>query len=50
MEILSRADRGREMGRRAREDARRRFCAEDIIPQYEDYYRRVLETAVHAGA
>jgi L-malate glycosyltransferase len=50
VEILSRADRGREMGRRAREDARRRFCAEDIIPQYEDYYRRVLETPVHAGA
>src|SRR3984885_3370500 len=50
LEILSRADRGREMGRRAREDARRQFCAEDIIPHYEDYYRRVLETAVHAGA
>ena len=50
VEILSRADRGREMGRRAREDARRKFCAEDVIPQYEAYYRRVLETAVHAGA
>lgn len=50
IEILSRADRGREMGRRAREDARRRFCAEDVIPRYEAYYRRVLETAVGARA
>ncbi|HZP33241.1 MAG TPA: N-acetyl-alpha-D-glucosaminyl L-malate synthase BshA [Candidatus Acidoferrales bacterium] len=50
VEILSRADRGREMGLRAREDARRRFCAEDVIPRYEAYYRRVLETAVTAGA
>ena len=50
IEILSRADRGREMGLRAREDARRSFCAEDIIPRYEAYYRRVLEAAVRAGA
>lgn len=50
IDILSRADRGREMGRRAREDARRRFCAEDVIPHYEAYYRRVLESAVSAGA
>jgi glycosyltransferase involved in cell wall biosynthesis len=50
IEILSRADRGREMGRLAREDARRSFCAEDVIPHYEAYYRRVLETAVSAGA
>jgi len=50
IEILSRADHGREMGRRAREDARRRFCAEDVIPRYEAYYRRVLETSVGAGA
>jgi len=50
VEILSRADRGREMGRQAREDARRRFCAEDVIPHYEAYYRRVLETASSAGA
>jgi L-malate glycosyltransferase len=50
IDILSRADRGREMGRRAREDARRRFCAEDVIPRYEAYYRRVLEAAASAGA
>src|SRR6202045_580804 len=41
IEILSRTDRGREIGKRAREDARRRFCAEDVIPHYEAYYRRV---------
>src|ERR1700719_176453 len=50
IEILSRTDRGREIGKRAREDARRRFCAEDVIPHYEAYYRRVLETAASAGA
>jgi hypothetical protein len=38
------------MGKRAREDARRRFCAEDVIPRYEAYYRRVLEAAASAGA
>jgi glycosyltransferase involved in cell wall biosynthesis len=50
IEILSSPDRGREMGKRAREDARRRFCAEDVIPRYEAYYRRVLEAAASAGA
>jgi N-acetyl-alpha-D-glucosaminyl L-malate synthase BshA len=50
IDILSRADRGREMGRRAREDARRRFCAEDVIPHYEAYYRRVLESAASVSA
>lgn len=41
-EILSRADRGREMGQRARIDARKKFCANDVIPMYEQYYERVL--------
>jgi N-acetyl-alpha-D-glucosaminyl L-malate synthase BshA len=50
IEILARADRGRGMGRRAREDARSRFCAEDVIPHYEAYYRRVLEAGVSVGA
>jgi N-acetyl-alpha-D-glucosaminyl L-malate synthase BshA len=40
--LLSRADRGREMGQRARVDARKRFCANDVIPMYERYYQRVL--------
>jgi L-malate glycosyltransferase len=43
IEILSRSDRGREMGQRARLDAKRKFCANDVIPAYESYYRRVLE-------
>ncbi len=43
IEILSRADRGREMGLRARADAKKKYCANDVIPLYEAYYRRVLE-------
>ncbi len=42
LEILRRADRGREMGQRARVNARKKFCANDVIPQYEAYYRRIL--------
>ena len=48
IEILSRADRGREMGLRARVNARRKFCANDVIPLYEAYYARVLGTAAAA--
>jgi N-acetyl-alpha-D-glucosaminyl L-malate synthase BshA len=43
LEILGRADRGREMGRKARAHARSKYCADDIIPRYEAYYRKVLE-------
>src|SRR5258707_382861 len=50
IEILSRADRGREMGQRARINAKRKFCANDVIPQYERYYQRVLEFATAAKA
>jgi L-malate glycosyltransferase len=42
IDLLSRADRGREMGQRARIDARKKFCANDVIPMYERYYERVL--------
>src|SRR6202047_1154225 len=42
LEILSRADRGREMGQRARLNAKAKFCANDVIPRYENSYRRVL--------
>src|SRR5271154_5415623 len=42
IEILSRADRGREMGKIARVNAKKKFCSNDVIPQYEDYYRHVL--------
>ena len=50
IEILSRSDRGREMGQRARINARRKYCAEDIIPQYETYYQRVIQKAGAASA
>jgi L-malate glycosyltransferase len=43
LQILSRADRGREMGQRARLNAKKKFCANDVIPAYEAYYQRVLE-------
>src|SRR5580698_5440695 len=50
IEILSRADHGREMGQRARLDAKRKFCANDVIPMYERYYEQVLESAYSAKA
>ena len=50
IEILSRSDRGREMGQRARINAKRKFCANDVIPAYESYYRRILESASSARA
>ncbi|HMI51140.1 MAG TPA: N-acetyl-alpha-D-glucosaminyl L-malate synthase BshA [Candidatus Saccharimonadales bacterium] len=43
IDLLSRADRGREMGQLARLNAKRKFCANDVIPRYEQYYRQVLE-------
>jgi N-acetyl-alpha-D-glucosaminyl L-malate synthase BshA len=42
IELLSRADRGRAMGQQARADAKKRFCANDVIPMYERYYERIL--------
>jgi len=42
IDLLSRADRGREMGQLARRNARRKFCANDVIPLYERYYEQVL--------
>jgi N-acetyl-alpha-D-glucosaminyl L-malate synthase BshA len=50
VEILLRADRGREMGQRARINAKKKFCSNDVIPQYERYYQRVLESASAAKA
>ncbi|HVM75294.1 MAG TPA: N-acetyl-alpha-D-glucosaminyl L-malate synthase BshA [Candidatus Saccharimonadales bacterium] len=43
IELLSRADRGREMGQLARKNARRKFCSNDVIPMYERYYEQVLD-------
>ncbi len=48
--ILSRGDRGRAMGQQARINARRKYCASDIIPHYEAYYRKVLGAEVSARA
>jgi L-malate glycosyltransferase len=50
IDILSRADRGRELGQLARQGARRKFCSNDIIPMYENYYRQVLDSPVAARA
>ena len=49
-ELLSRADRGREMGKLARIHAKQKFCANDVIPQYERYYQQVLERTSVASA
>jgi hypothetical protein len=38
------------MGQRARINAKKKFCANDVIPQYERYYQRVLESASGARA
>jgi N-acetyl-alpha-D-glucosaminyl L-malate synthase BshA len=43
LEILTRPDRGRSMGQQARVNARSKYCSNDVIPQYENYYRSVLE-------
>src|SRR5207247_3579372 len=42
IEILYRADCGREMGKTARVKAKKNFCANDVIPSYERYYQHVL--------
>jgi N-acetyl-alpha-D-glucosaminyl L-malate synthase BshA len=43
IELLSDESRLREMGKACREVAQSRFCSSKIIPEYEDFYRRVLE-------
>jgi L-malate glycosyltransferase len=50
IDLLSRADRGREMGKVARINAKKKFCANDVIPAYERYYQRVLEQSSAARA
>jgi N-acetyl-alpha-D-glucosaminyl L-malate synthase BshA len=49
LEILTLPDRGRQMGQQARVNARRKYCSNDVIPQYEAYYQKVLN-AVGAAA
>jgi len=43
IELLSDEKKLREMGYRARVSAQSRFCASRIIPQYEQFYERILE-------
>jgi N-acetyl-alpha-D-glucosaminyl L-malate synthase BshA len=43
IDILADASRLRKMGKDCRSSASARFCTTKIIPQYEDFYRRVLE-------
>jgi len=50
IDVLSRADRGRELGKLARANAKKKFCANDVIPAYERYYQRVLSESRAATA
>jgi N-acetyl-alpha-D-glucosaminyl L-malate synthase BshA len=43
LSILSSESYRREMGKRGREMAKKRFCSEKIIASYENYYRKVLD-------
>ena len=45
VELLSDDKRLEQMGKQARIEAESRFCSRDIIPQYEEFYRRVVERA-----
>lgn len=45
IEILSDEKRLREMGMLARWEAQANFCSTKIIPEYEQFYKRVLERA-----
>jgi glycosyltransferase involved in cell wall biosynthesis len=44
-DVLSDEKRLREMGKTARWEAQSRFCSSKIIPEYEQFYLRVLERA-----
>jgi N-acetyl-alpha-D-glucosaminyl L-malate synthase BshA len=45
IDILADETRLREMGKAARWEAQTRFCSTKIIPEYEEFYKRVLERA-----
>ncbi len=42
IELLANQTLRREMGRRGRETAMSRFCSDEIVLQYENYYKRIL--------
>jgi glycosyltransferase involved in cell wall biosynthesis len=46
LEVLRDEARLRAMGKEARKRARARFCSDKIIPEYENYYRAVLEQQI----
>ncbi len=46
IDLLSDESKLRAMAKACRGVAQSRFCASKIIPQYEDFYRRVLERSV----
>jgi N-acetyl-alpha-D-glucosaminyl L-malate synthase BshA len=50
LEILTRPDRGRFMCKQARINARSKYCSNDVIPQYEAYYTKVLNASGKAAA
>jgi L-malate glycosyltransferase len=50
IDLLSRADRGREMGKLARLSAKKKFCANDVIPRYERYYQFILSKSKAAAS
>jgi glycosyltransferase involved in cell wall biosynthesis len=43
IELLNDESALRAMGQAARTVAKARFCSSKIVPQYEDFYRRVVE-------
>jgi N-acetyl-alpha-D-glucosaminyl L-malate synthase BshA len=43
LELLTDESHLRAMGKASRAEAQSRFCSSKIIPQYEDFYRRVLD-------
>ncbi|MFZ0980484.1 MAG: N-acetyl-alpha-D-glucosaminyl L-malate synthase BshA [Candidatus Acidiferrales bacterium] len=45
LDILTLPDRGRMMGEMARANARRKYCSNDIIPLYERYYEKVINSS-----
>jgi L-malate glycosyltransferase len=45
IDLLNDEKKLREMGKASRKEAQGRFCSSMIIPQYEEFYRRVLERA-----
>jgi len=50
LDILTLPDRGRLMGQQARVNARRKYCSNDVIPQYEAYYQKVLNATGTAAS